>query len=49
MCSVQYSVAAGIFMRVPITHFDHIVSFDGKADPAIISKTTTLQVNLETS
>ncbi len=49
MCSVQYNFAAGIFMRVPITHFDHIVSVDGKADPAIISKTTALPVNLEKS
>lgn len=48
MCKVNYEHSAGIFMRVPITHFDHIVTIDGKANPSIVAKTTALPVNLET-
>jgi hypothetical protein len=46
MSSQEYEFTAGIFLRLPITHFDHIL-VKGKANSKITGKTTKLPVNLE--
>jgi hypothetical protein len=42
-----YDFKAGIFLRLPITHFDHIKTADGKVNPKIAGKKTKLPINIE--
>lgn len=47
MSEVSHDFKAGFFLRVPITHFDHVMTGDGKVNPAIMEKQTRLPVNIE--
>ncbi len=44
--SAHYEFKAGIFLRMPITHFDHVKK-GGKVDPNIAEKKTKLPLNFE--
>lgn len=46
MSAAEYEFSPGIFLRLPITHFDHIVH-KGKTNPKITSKRAKLPINLE--
>lgn len=46
MSEMNYDFTPGIFLRLPITHFDHILH-KGKANPKITGKTTKLPINIE--
>jgi len=48
MSAPEYEFTPGIFLRLPITHFDHIL-LKGKANPKITSRSAKLPVNLETA
>lgn len=45
MSSVRYEFKAGIFLRMPITHFDHIKK-NGKINPEIAKKKAKLRLPL---
>ena len=47
MTESTYDFKAGIFLRLPITHFDHIKTADGKVDPKIAGKKTKIPINIE--
>ena len=46
MGTVECDYRAGIFLRLPVSHFD-LVKRDGKVDPVITGKKTKLPVNIE--
>jgi hypothetical protein len=43
---VSYDFQPGIFMRVPVTHFDHVMD-NGKVNPDIAGEKSKLPINFE--
>jgi hypothetical protein len=46
MAEVSYDFQPGIFLRVPVTHFDHVMD-KGKVNPDIAGKKAKLPINFE--